>query len=70
MEVWVCNCSYIFIVSLGSLFPEGIIGPIFAPDSAFTQYWMHKPHIMTAHEWAENYADCADRWIKEKINGR
>lgn len=65
MIIWICQCSYTWIIE-SSVIPETIIGPIFSPDSVVGRhYWMHQPKEITAHQWYENYSDCAHRYFKE-----
>jgi hypothetical protein len=68
MEIYICECSYTFIVATGNLMPENVVGPIFPPDDVTGQYWMHKPRLMSAHEWDDNYADCSARWLRGKLS--
>lgn len=66
MVIWLCECGYTWIIE-SSIIPQSIIGPIFSPDSVVRDYWMNKPQEMSAHQWYENYGDCAHRFMKEQF---
>lgn len=64
MRIFICQCGYTWVVD-SSPIPEFVLGPIYAPDTVTTHYWMHKPKLTTLHDWYEQYADCAMNYFRE-----
>jgi hypothetical protein len=61
VKIWKCNCGYTWFIDNSSPIPENVIGPIFFDKN----YWMHKPRLISAYDWYDQYADCAHRYFKE-----